>query len=121
MESLHPERYPGDALVRVVLWATTLHLAFFSLVFVTVYGVSDRPSFRTFTPLVDLLTRLLAGFLNEETTAQANCNRVHNLHMYRVIGAIISAVFIVVAWFFLGCAWIAKGSDSEVKLDALDV
>lgn len=64
---------------------------------------------------------VFAGFLNEETTAQANCNKVHDLHMYRLVGGIISAVFMVVAWFFLSCAWIAKRSDSEVKLDALDV
>lgn len=82
------------------------------------------------------------GFLNEETTAQANCNKVHDVHMYRVVGGIISAVFMAVAWSFLGCAWIArltnsralasnfltkwlssrvKSTSSEHKLDALDV
>jgi hypothetical protein len=120
---LHPEEYPGDALVRFVLWATTLHLAFFSLVFIMVYGVSGRP-FRGLQTCSDpwlTFSPVFAGFMNEETTAQANCNKVHDLHVYRVVGGIISAVFIVVAWFFLGCAWIAKKSDSKIKLDALDV
>ncbi|GAA5978335.1 hypothetical protein JCM10908_004319 [Rhodotorula pacifica] len=98
LESLHPEEFPNDSLVRLVLWATTFHLALFSVVFIAVYG-----------------------FLDEDATAQANCNKVHNLHRWRITSGVTSSLFLVVAWFFLACAWIARRSDCEVKLDGLDV
>lgn len=64
-----------------------------------------------------------AGFLDEANTAQANCNKVHNLHMYRLVGGGISAGYLLVAWFFLGCAWSAKRKDvgKAIKHDALDM
>ncbi|GAA5878489.1 hypothetical protein JCM3774_006418, partial [Rhodotorula dairenensis] len=101
-EGPHPTTYPASstALFHLVLWATTLHLALFSVVFFMVYV-----------------------FLNEDDTAQANCNTAHNLHMYRVAGGLITLFFMSVAWMFLGCVWMAKWSDdgSGYKRDGLDV
>lgn len=61
------------------------------------------------------------GSVQDNNTAQANCNKIYDLQNYRLGMAIFAFIMLAIAWLFLVCSWVAHLHHQEEKRDGLDV